>query len=300
MMPRLITNTLAAALAVVAITGSAQAKNKFDFKSGLSQFGEPAMLQMDFSNGKYSLRSKTHGVPIRYHAEVSGSANLHYVDVEIKHILYGRSGYFRLRSWGGPQDMQRKAFGNVNLPLTKNKLAVMEKLGAELCATHNGSKAKLINTTIPIQMTVEYRKKGNNIRVHRDADMPAIIVCNSKSAADTSSFKVKMTSLKLYTIPAKPRCGKQVKLITELWTNLPGKIKLRLTRGDGGTQNVSLTTAKVSGGFSKRWAKTYTFNKSVNRKYKISANGSPFSTPWVPLKISCGANTSKQPGALKN
>lgn len=299
-MPLPIIKTLAVTMALSTIAGSAIAKNKFDFKSGLSQFGEPAVLQMDFSSGKYHLRSKTHGVPIRYHAEVSGLSNLHYVDVQIKHILYGNGGYFRLRAWGGPQETQRKAFGNVNLPLTKSKLSVMEKMGAELCASHNGSKAKLIKTSIPMQMTVEYRKKGNNIRVHRDADMPAMIVCNPKSAADTSSFKVKMTSLKLYTIPTNPRCGQQVKLITELWTNLPGKIKLRLTRGDGGTQNVSLTTAKVSGGYSKRWAKTYTFNKSVNRKYKISANGSPFSTPWVPLKVSCGANTGKRPGAIKN
>ena len=92
--------------------------------------------------------------------------------------------------------------------------------------------------------------------------LPIKVVCQAKQPK-RAKIDLKVSKLKLYTIPARPKCGQPVRLVTEIHTNKPGKVNFMLFRHDGAKQAASL---KTGNGYAKRWAKTYTFNKTTKRK----------------------------------
>ena len=83
-------------------------------------------------------------------------------------------------------------------------------------------------------------------------------------------------------------------MVAEFHTNRPGKVNFLYHRSDGKKQNASVTTSKSGSGFTKRWAKTYTFNKTTSRKYAVLVKDHNKSTQWVPLKVTC----IKGPGTI--
>jgi hypothetical protein len=111
-----------------------------------------------------------------------------------------------------------------------------------------------------------------------------------------------VTQLKLYTVPAEPKCGQPVSLITEIHTNKPGKVEFQLFRRDGEKQEASLVTEKISGGYAKRWSKRYTYNQSIRREYLVVVRGHEFSSQWVPVDVRCGAqaDNADRPADLAN
>lgn len=90
-----------------------------------------------------------------------------------------------------------------------------------------------------------------------------------------------------------------MKLVTEIWTNKPGKVDFFLTRNDGGKQKASVTTGKVKKGYVKRWSKTYVFKKSAHRRYQIVLAKQAMKSSWAEIKLKCGAGVDvKRPKAL--
>ncbi len=100
-------------------------------------------------------------------------------------------------------------------------------------------------------------------------------------------FGLKLKEVKLYSVPARPQCGKPVKMIAEFYTNKPGKIDFFYIRGDGEKQKASVKTVSGAKGIMKSWSKTYKFNATENRKYRIHVKDHKTATKWVSLKVNC-------------
>jgi hypothetical protein len=282
----------ASALLISVSAATANAQGYGFFKSNVSQFGGPVLLTMQHSGGAYRLKSATTMVPISYEAGYKGTFSyLENIDVRVEHILKGKGSVHGLRRNLAKKDT---VWGNANLQMTRAHLAPMEKLGQELCASHNGPGTKNINTIIPLTMTVAYYDNQNVHAFRRNGDVPAVIVCEPRAPA-----RVAITQMKLYTIPARPVCGKPVVLMAEFHTASAGKIDFQLQRGDGEKQNATIVTCRVGNGFFERWSKTYTFAKSESRRYRVVPIGYTLSTNWVDLDVQCGlGRDTKRPGGF--
>lgn len=281
---------------LVAFTNSSQAKNNpylnFDIHS--NQFSK-AVMQFDYTGGKYKWNGKT--IALRF--SVSGDAG-------------------RLNNWLNsmtlkPITLSPKQKMSGKIPRKKRKLSYADNITfkrsflnsfapgfADYCNRHGSSK-KLVKDGFFIKF--EALAATNKGKVLKDTvQLPMRIVCMPKpSNPSRTPVALKATNVKLYTIPAKPACGKPVKLITEIWTNKPGKVEFFLTRNDGAKQKASVTTTKVANGSVKRWAKTYEFNQSVHRRYQIVLAKQAMTSKWAEIKLKCGAvNDIKRPKAVTN
>lgn len=271
----------AASLVLSASAATASADGYGFIKSNVSQFGGPVLLTMQHSGGTYRLKSATTMVPISYEAGYKGSFSwLENIDVRIEHITKGKGSVVGLRRNLAKKD---KVWGNANLQMTRAQLAPMEKIGQELCASHNGPGTKNINTVIPLTMTVAYYDNQNVHAFKRTGTVPAVIVCEPRVPT-----RVAITQMKLYTIPAQPVCGKPVVLRAEFHTASAGKIDFQLQRGDGEKQNVTIVTRRSGNRFFESWQKTYTFNKSESRRYRIVPIGYTLTSNWVDIDVKCG------------
>lgn len=117
----------------------------------------------------------------------------------------------------------------------------------------------------------------------------------SQSSRKGPLFGLKLKEVKLYSVPARPQCGKPVKMVAEFYTNKPGKIDFFYIRGDGEKQKASVKTVSSAKGIMKSWSKTYKFNATENRKYRIHVKDHKTATKWVSLKVNCstGGKTLK-------
>ncbi len=110
---------------------------------------------------------------------------------------------------------------------------------------------------------------------------------HTQSLRKSPLFGLKLKEIKLYSVPAKPQCGKSFKMIAEFYTNKPGKIDFIYMRGDGEKQKASVKTVSGSRGIMKSWTKTYKFNTTENRKYRIHVKDHKKGTNWVSFKVNC-------------
>jgi hypothetical protein len=280
-------------------------------RSNISQFGEPVQLVMQSVDGDYRLKSANTVVPISYEAGYKGTfSHLRQVDVEVRHITKGKGSAHGLRRDISDKD---KVWGNANLQMTRAHLAPMEKLGEDLCAGHQGPGLKKVDTTIPLTMIVGYLDNSasgvGGGSFTREGSVPATIVCEAPPKAPP---KVALMQLKLYTIPARPVCGKPVVVMAEFFVNYPGPYNFKYFRDNGDHQDTSVTAASAvpvaQNLYMQRWSRTYTFTKTENRKYRIIPQGSPLTTDWVDVSVHCAggiaspqANTGNAPkqGAFK-
>lgn len=281
---------------LMAPTGSSQAKNNtylnFDIHS--NQYSK-AIMQFDYTGGKYKWNGK--GFTMRF--SVSGDAG-------------------RFNSWLPsltlrPITMSSSKVMSGKIPTKKRKLSHADSIAfktsflnsfapgfADYCK-RNGKSKKLIKDGFFIKFHAI--AANNDGKVMKDTvQLPMKIVCMPKpSSPQRTPVALKATSVKLYTIPSKPVCGKPVKLITEIWTNKPGKVEFFLTRNDGAKQKASVTTTKVTNGNVKRWGKTYEFKKSVHRRYQVVLAKQAMTSKWAEIKLNCGAgNDIGRPKAVKN
>jgi len=281
---------------LVATTGGSQAKNNpflnFDIHS--NQFSK-AVMQFDYTGGKYKWNGKT--ITLRF--SVSGDAGRHnnwLNSVTLKPITMSP----KQEMSGKIPRKKRKLSHADNITFKRSFLNSFAPGFADYCNRHGGTK-KLVKDGFFIKF--EALAATNKGKVLKDTvQLPMRIVCMPKpNNPSRTPVALKATNVKLYTVPAKPVCGKPVKLITEIWTNKPGKVDFFLTRNDGAKQKASVTTTRVAKGNVKRWAKTYEFNKSVHRRYQIVLAKQAMTSKWAEIKLKCGAgNDIKRPKAVTN
>jgi hypothetical protein len=186
-------------------------------------------------------------------------------------------------------------------------LAPFKNDAASLCSVFGGAKKTVRDMEIGLRMWAESSNGGPSVK----GIFPVRVVCSPKRESASASadatpparvpVALKVNEVKLYTSPAKPACGKPVRLIAEFHTNKPGKVEFTLHRKDGEKQAASITVDKTPGGYAKRWSKEYVYDTSITREYKVVVKGHPISTDWVPVAVKCGAGADvKRPGALFN
>lgn len=213
--------------------------------------------------------------------------------------------------------------GPITFPV--NFLKTYQSNFASYCDSHGGS-AKVVKSGLTIlfnAMQAYGNKSGWNAPevqpgavpnqgpyASRSVTMPVTVVCGPK--AKPAAPKVSLMQLKLYTIPARPVCGKPVVVMAEFFVNYPGPLNFQYWRDNGDHQNATVTAASAvpvaQNLYMQRWSKTYTFTKTENRKYRIVPQGSPLTTDWVDVSVHCTdgiktpqANTGNAPkqGAFK-
>ena len=195
---------------------------------------------------------------------------------------------------------KHKTFGYEKLERTtigKAFLAPFKNDAKALCDVFGGYKKTVRDMEIRLRMWVESTNGGPSVK----GTMPVRVVCMPKKQPTRTPVAFKVTEVKLYTLPAKPVCGKPVRLVAEIHSNKAGKVDFTLFRRDGEKQAASLTTEKAGKGYVKRWSKEYVYNSSIKREYLITVTGHAFSTSWVPIEVKCGVGAgSKGPSGLAN
>ncbi len=199
--------------------------------------------------------------------------------------------------WALPAGYKTKKYEKlVNYSVSKAMLSPFQSKAKAVCDVFGGSKKRMHDIGLKAEMYVSQNTKV----VRKHANMPVRIVCMPKSPT-RKPVEMKVSKIKLYTIPAKPRCNKPVKLVTEILTNKAGKVNFSLQRNDGEFQKVSIVTVKGSAGYAKRWSKTYTFKENVDRRYRIVLAKQPMTSKWTNLKVSCGLiTTGRKTNKLSN
>jgi hypothetical protein len=204
----------------------------------------------------------------------------------------------RMFLWQMPAGLQSRNFETLDtITVGKSVLTAFQGDAANLCSVFGGEKKSIrdleVNAVLSAYHSGDvYERKGS---------FPVQVVCMPMEPHRTP-VELKVTQLKLYTVPAEPKCGQPVSLITEIHTNKPGKVEFQLFRRDGEKQEASLVTEKISGGYAKRWSKRYTYNQSIRREYLVVVRGHEFSSQWVPVDVRCGAqaDNADRPADLAN
>ncbi|MCY6381799.1 hypothetical protein [Hoeflea prorocentri] len=276
-----------AAIVLVSALGATQASAKIKevkFHFVKSAYEDYPVYEMKFQNGKWVWANKGRAFKPRMKYRIrqnKGGIAHHVVDAEflLEGVLIGSLSHIK-----------NKSEKLVTLNIGSNVMKGQEKAARAACNAHGGGQKVVRDLGLKGQLSVKHTHFGKHEQtVKRSSVMTAKVVCHGKGPKRTgnSTVAMKLKGLKLYTIPARPKCGKPVKMVAEFHTTRPGKVEFLYYRGDGEKQKASVTTSRGGGGFSKRWAKTYKFNKTTNRKYKVVAIGHKGSTQWIPLKVNC-------------
>ena len=246
---------------------------KFHIVTG--QYENLPAMNMKFSGGKWIWSNKNdHFKPrlkVFYKANRQSAAVLNVQGIG--------------RVWGTPANYYTRKYEKlITLGIGKTQLSQVTNKASALCDVFGGSKKTVrdMNLSAELRVSDEFGNGGQ-----KNGIFPVKVVCQAKPAPSRQPVALKLTDLKLYTIPSKPKCGKPVKMVAEFHSNKPGKIEFIYYRGDGENQKASVTTSKGGKGSVKRWAKSYQFNKTTIRKYKVVAVGHNASTQWVPLHVRC-------------
>lgn len=277
-----------AAVAVAGVLGAAPAAAKITemkFHVVQTELDDVPYMEMAHDGQNYNWVSQDKNFNIRTKVLIKSSGNRFWqAAIEVE----GTNQYL----WWMPK---HKTFKYENLEHTtigKTLLSSFKNQAAALCDVFGGKQKTVRDMNIPLRMWVEHTG-GPSVK----GTLPVRVVCQRKKEPQRKPVALEVTSLKLYTLPAKPVCGKPVYLVTEIHTNKPGKVEFTLHRRDGEQQAASLTTEKAGNGYAKRWTKQYVYNSSIKREYLVVLKGHPFSTNWVPLAVNCGvgADIKKMP-----
>lgn len=275
----LVKSTLAAILlsSPFAVTEAAAKLKEAKFHIVQGAYENLPAMEMKFSGGKWVWSNKSdHFKPrlkVYFKASRQSAAVLNVQDIG--------------KVWGMPANYYTRKYEKlITLGIGKAQLSGAQNKAVALCDVFGGSKKVVRDMNLPATLVVadQYGVGGQ-----RSGSFPVKVVCQAKPDPTRNPVSMNLTKLKLYTIPAQPKCGKPVKLVGEFHTNKPGKVDFVLFRGDGANQKASVTTSKGGSGYVKRWAKTYTFKKTTIRKYMIVPVGHKKSTPWVPVHVRCDA-----------
>ena len=259
---------------------------KFHFVQGA--YEDTPVLEMKYSSGKWNWVNQSDSFKPRLKVYYKANAKTR------GRVLLDNMGVI----WQMPSGYYAKSYEKlITLNVGKTVLASYKNQAAAACDVFG--KDKKVVRDFNIGATFDVWREKTAQHKYKNGSFPIKVVCHAKpdgptrnpnTSSNQQKKDLKLTKLKIYTIPAKPKCGKPVKMVGEFHTNEPGKIEFMYVRGDGAKQNASVVTTKTANGFSKRWAKTYKFNETTFRKYMIIVKGHPASTNWKPLKVHCGGS----------
>lgn len=247
-------------------------------------------MQMVHDGKNYSWASEGKNFNIRTKVKIKAVGN-----------RFSRAGILVERTGAGLWTMpEHKTWNYEKLEYTtigKAFLSPFKNDAKALCDVFGGDKKQIRDMEIGLRMWVDYTNSGPSVK----GIFPVRVVCMPKKPPPRVPVAFKVTEVKLYTLPAKPVCGKPVKLVFEVHSNSAGKVDFTLFRRDGEKQAASLTTEKAGKGYVKRWSKQYVYNSSIKREYLVTVTGHAFSTPWVPIDVRCGIEAGqKGPAGLVN
>jgi hypothetical protein len=273
-----------------------------DFDIVTNQFAKPAM-NFDYKDGKFVWDRKAVTTGFR----ASGSISRDYVwaqDVAL--VPNGKGG----KVLNGTMPTKRDWSHSDSITFPASFLSAYTGNFAGFCAKNAQPGKKVVrDLTATFTFIRYYTKKGEVLeaesskgakQVTRVVTMPMTVSCAAMPSR-VPSEPLKVTELKLYTLPAKPMCGKPVKLIAEFHTNKPGKVNFTLRRHDGEKQNASVEVGETQGGYAKRWSKEYLYSESIERSYTVTVKGQDLPSQWVSVKVNCGAKDAQKPaGEMSN
>lgn len=289
-------STLAAA-AMLAASPSQAASLDFDIVT--NQFSKPAM-HFDYKDGKFVWDRK----PVTTGFKARGSIDRGYAWLKAVTLVPNGKGGKPL-SGAMPTERNWSHSGSITFPASF--LSAYAANFSAICAKNAQPGKKVVKDLSATLTLIRYSTKtspfAENLygpKATAVTTMPVAVSCAALPAR-VPSDPVKVTELKLYTSPAKPLCGKPVRLIAEFHTDKPGKVNFTLNRHDGEKQNASIEVGEVQGGYAKRWFKEYLYTKPIERSYSVTVKGQQLPAQWVPIKIECGAkDTQHQPEVLSD
>jgi len=284
-------NLMAAAFAVaMPLTAAHAGITELKFHVVQDQFAQMPTLTMRHDGEKWVWDNKGENFNIKVKVSIESRGNK-FSGASI-HVHNAN-----MNLWQMPSGYKTRDFETLDTVVVgKPMLTKFQGDAANLCSVFGGEKKSVRDLDAAAVLSVNY----NTDLVTKNGILPLKVVCMPVEPRRVP-VALEVTQLKLYTIPARPRCGQPVKLITEIRTNKPGKVEFQLTRRDGEKQMASLTTDRVEGGYAARWAKTYKYEQSIRREYMVIVKGQPVSSDWVAVDVKCGAKEDhKRPGDLLN
>lgn len=287
---------ISAAAALMAITpfmtGLAQAKMKeMVFHVVQNEFSSTPTLEMEFKDGKWNWANKGENfniqvkVKLRAIAHKFGSGKIEVPDIGMQ-IWKMAQGHLT----NNLETLDQVTIG-------KPYLAPLQGRAAILCDVFGGEKKAVRDMPLPAVLSV-----SQSTDVFKwNGTFPVKVVCKAKPEPQRVAVDFKVSDVKLYTLPARPKCGRPVRLVAEFHANKAGKVEFQLFRRDGNKQWASVDIEKAGKGYAKRWSKTYNFSKSSHQEYMVVVKGHPFSVGWVPVTVNCGAKADHdQPADMAN
>jgi hypothetical protein len=323
-MSSIIRSIAATAVAATAlfVPASAHANVSGFLQSNISPFGEPIILQLVSQSGQWRLKDGTTQIPITYNAEVSGPQRyLLSIDIQVQHMAKGDGALHELR-----RDLyQDAASGNTNLSMTKSHLLPMEKVGQDLCASHNSPGKKTTATFIPLTMWVHWHNGsvGYSVGTHSTpiyGNIPATIECGPNPTArpgglvaEKGDLRVQSIDLRYMTVvgdvtrPNPATQCKRTRLSVTLKANQVGPVRFRLnTKIGAGPTQVKAVDAWAShdgkGFFVANYQEWITVDKStsVQAMAEDLINPVGLTTPWKQIALHCtgagGGGFASNPG----
>lgn len=289
-MKALVTRSIETAPLMLAIvptmTGMAEAKMKdMKFHVVQNQFSDLPAMEMKHDGSKWVWVNKSQNFNIQVKVKLRAVANK-FTNGAIKLPDTG------MELWRMPINYYTNNLETLDtVTIGKQYLTPLQGKAAALCSVFGGEAKTIRDMPIAAELSVSqsidvYRKMGS---------MPVKVVCQPKKEPQRVPTAFKVSDVKLYTIPAKPLCGKPVNLVAEFHANRAGKVDFQLFRRDGNKQAASINIDKAGNGYAKRWSKTYNFSKSSRHEYMVVVTGHPFSVGWVPVEVKCGAKADQAP-----
>ena len=282
-----------AALAAAASLMSAQAEAKIKdlgFRVIQDQFSEMPTLEMRFDGSKWVWANKGDGYNIKVKIKIDSS--VYKVSGGMIHVPQAN-----MPLWAMPAGYKTKDYEKIEtVYVGKPMLTSFQGDAANLCSVFGGEKKSVRDLEATAILSVLHSAETHSTK----GILPIKVVCLPKEAAPAPA-KLTATALKVYTLPANPKCGQPVHLVTEIHSDMAGKVNFTLFRKDGEKQDASLTTEKVGNGYVKRWSKKYVYDQSIKREYKVMVKGSQLQSEWVAVDVKCGANADlDRPQGLTN
>ncbi len=280
---------LVAAATLMAVQAEAKVK-ELGFRVIQDQFSEMPTLEMRHDGSKWVWANKGDGYNIKVKVKIDSS--VYKVHGGMIHVPQAN-----MNLWAMPQGYKTKDYEKVEtVHVGKPMLTSFQGDAANLCSVFGGEKKSVRDLDATAILSVMHSSDTHSTK----GILPIKVVCLPKEPHRVP-VDLTATALKVYTLPANPRCGEPVHLVTEIHTNKPGKVDFTLFRKDGEKQDASLTTGKVANGYAKRWSKKYVYDQSIKREYKVMVKGSELASEWVPVEVKCGANADfERPQGLTN
>jgi len=286
---KVVIAALAAASPLMAPSAHAIMK-ELKFHVVQDQFTQMPTLEMRYDGDKWVWANKDDSFNIKVKVKIRTIGN----KFDEGTILVPKAN---MALWQMPAGLQTREYETLDtVNVGKAMLTNFQGDAANLCSVFGGEKKSVRDLEATAVLSAYH-----SAEIHtKNGILPLKVVCQPKEP-HRAPVDLKVTQLKVYTLPAAPKCGQPVHLVTEIHTNKPGKVDFQLFRKDGEKQAASLTTEKVANGYAKRWSKKYVYNQSIKREYLVTVTGHAFSSEWVAVDVKCGAKVDiKRPLKLTN